>query len=338
MEKTCAAASVASVSTPTLKSSWWKTLRRAVQSTAAIVSAATSAPRGPTMAAPASAPTAVTEIVPVRSTSIESAWAAPTSATIASSAATSALGAVKAAKTPMAMPAMPIDADEDREARRHGEEARPDARMRRARCGARRSTGGDGSGARVEQRRRRLAASARLGGGTAARRGARLTGLREQRLVRGVEDAVAPLDLRAVDGEVGLVDELVRVAAVARERRTPSETVTWIGSLEVSTSNSCSATARRMRSAISQRGLRLGLRQQDRELLAAEARRHVVVAQLLAEDPRDAGQDGVAGEVAVRVVDVAQQVEVGHDQRHRPLEPRRPRRAPRAASPRSAGR
>ena len=32
----------------------------------------------------------------------------------------------------------------------------------------------------------------------------------QQRLGARVEDAVAPLELRAVDGEVGLVDELVR--------------------------------------------------------------------------------------------------------------------------------
>ena len=80
------------------------------------------------------------------------------------------------------------------------------------------------------------------------------------------------------------------------------------------------ATARRMRSAISKRLLRRRLRQQDRELLAAEARRDVVVAQLRAEDLGDALQDGVAGEVAVGVVDVAQQVEVGHHQRERPVE------------------
>ena len=42
--------------------------------------------------------------------------------------------------------------------------------------------------------------------------------------------------------------------------------------------------------------------------------------QLGAEDLGDALQHRVAGEVAVGVVDLAQQVEVGHDQRHRPLE------------------
>jgi hypothetical protein len=70
-----------------------------------------------------------------------------------------------------------------------------------------------------------------------------------------------------------------------------------------------------------ERLLRRRLREQDRELLAAEAGGHVVVAQLRAEDLGDALQHRVAGEVAVRVVDVAEQVEVGHDQRHRPAEP-----------------
>ena len=69
-----------------------------------------------------------------------------------------------------------------------------------------------------------------------------------------------------------------------------------------------------------ERLLRRRLGQQDRELLAAEARGHVVVAQLGAEDLRDAPQHRVAREVAVRVVDVAQEIEVGHDQRHRPVE------------------
>ena len=66
--------------------------------------------------------------------------------------------------------------------------------------------------------------------------------------------------------------------------------------------------------------LRGRLGQQDRELLAAEARRHVVVAKLRAEDVRDALQDRVAREMAVRVVDVPEQIEVGHDHGHRTLE------------------
>jgi hypothetical protein len=44
------------------------------------------------------------------------------------------------------------------------------------------------------------------------------------------------------------------------------------------------------------------------------------VAKLRAKHLRDSLQDRVAREVAVRVVDVAKQVEVGHDQRHRAVE------------------
>ena len=66
--------------------------------------------------------------------------------------------------------------------------------------------------------------------------------------------------------------------------------------------------------------VRRRLRQEDRELFAAEAGRHVVVAQLGAEDFGDPLQHRVAREVAVGVVDVAEEVEVGHDQRHRALE------------------
>jgi hypothetical protein len=102
------------------------------------------------------------------------------------------------------------------------------------------------------------------------------------------------------------------------------ETVAWIGSLDVSTSNLRSASARRIRSAISSAcSGRLG--EQDRELLAAEARRHVVVAQLLAEDICNPAQDRVAREMAEVVVDVAQQVEVGHHHRQRPVETLRAR-------------
>ena len=151
-----------------------------------------------------------------------------------------------------------------------------------------------------------------------------VVGLREQQLVGRVEHAVAALQLRAVDGEVGLVHELRRVLAVARERGDAHRD----GGADRLARGLDLEEARRDRAADPvgdlERLLRRRLRQEDRELLAAEAGRHVVVAQLLAEDLRDAAQDGVAGEVAVGVVDIAQQVEVGHDQRHRPLEALRP--------------
>ena len=57
--------------------------------------------------------------------------------------------------------------------------------------------------------------------------------------------------------------------------------------------------------------------QEDTELLPAEAGSQIVLAQLAPEDVRDTRQDGVAGQMAVGVVDLAQQVEVGHDHRER---------------------
>jgi hypothetical protein len=67
-----------------------------------------------------------------------------------------------------------------------------------------------------------------------------------------------------------------------------------------------------------------GLGEDQRELLAAEACGHVVLAQLGAEDVRDPRDHGVTREMAVRVVDVAEVVEVGHHDRHRPADPGRP--------------
>ena len=82
---------------------------------------------------------------------------------------------------------------------------------------------------------------------------------------------------------------------------------------------------RRIRSAISKRLLGRRLGQEDGELLPAEARGDVVVAQDAAERLGDAEQHGVSREVAVRVVDLAQEIEVDHDHRHRTAEPLRAR-------------
>jgi hypothetical protein len=138
-------------------------------------------------------------------------------------------------------------------------------------------------------------------------------------------DAVTALHLRAIDGEVGVVDELVRVGAVAREGGDAHRD----GGLDRLGRRLDLVAARGDRGAHAlgdlHRLLERRLREQDGELLPAEARRDVVVAQLGLEDLGDAAEDGVAGEVAVRVVDFAQQVEVGHDQRQRPVEALRAR-------------
>ena len=142
----------------------------------------------------------------------------------------------------------------------------------------------------------------------------------QERLRAGAEDAVAALELRAVDGEVGLMDERVRILRVLRvagdaDRDGGADRVARrLDVVELV----CDRTADPLGDLHRLLGRRL--RQEDRELLAAEAGRNVVLPQLGAEDLGDALQDGVAGEMAVGVVDLAEQIEVGHDQRERPLE------------------
>ena len=160
----------------------------------------------------------------------------------------------------------------------------------------------------------------------------------QERLRAGAEDAVAALELRPVDGEVGLVDERVRILRVLRvagdaDRDGGANRVARrLDVVELV----CDRTADPLGDL--HRLLGRCLRQEDRELLAAETGRNVVLAQLGAEDLGDALQDGVAGEMAVGVVDLAEQVEVGHDQRERPLEALVRARAPPRAQTRSSAR
>ena len=172
----------------------------------------------------------------------------------------------------------------------------------------------------------------KLGDGDRRRRGRRLridllvgdrresersVGRQEDGLGAGLEHAVSPLELRAVDGEVGLVDELVGVGAVGgaaghAERDRGADGLARGLDLEPLLGDGAADSLGDLECLLRRR-----LRQDDGELLAAEARRNVGVAELALEDARDAVQNGVAGEVAVGVVDVAQQVEVGHDHRQR---------------------
>ena len=80
---------------------------------------------------------------------------------------------------------------------------------------------------------------------------------------------------------------------------------------------------RRMRSAIASGLLVTRFRKGDRELLAAEPPGNVERAELRAEHVGDAAKHRVAGEVAVRVVHLAQEVEVGEHDRQWTLEPLR---------------
>ena len=148
----------------------------------------------------------------------------------------------------------------------------------------------------------------------------RAIGGHEQRVVADALDAVPALELRAVDGEVGLVDQLVRVGCVLREtgdadRHGRADRLARGLDLERRLGDGAPDSLGDLERLVGRR-----LRQEDRELLAAEPRRHVVVTELRPEDLRDSAEHGVPGEMAVRVVDVAEQVEVGHDQRQRPLE------------------
>ena len=142
---------------------------------------------------------------------------APTSATIGDEA--EHVGATSRRSTP-AMPApMPRKPTRPtRSARRRGSsKKRGTGRLVRA-CGLAALDLGDDLG-----RCRRAATTCSLSSGSDGEARRAVVGLREQQLVGRVEDAVASLELRAIDGEVGLVDELVRVLAVAREaRRRPS--------------------------------------------------------------------------------------------------------------------
>ena len=142
----------------------------------------------------------------------------------------------------------------------------------------------------------------------------------EQRLCARAHDPVAALELAAIHREVGLMNELVGVEPILREacdaeRHGGADRLRCRLHLELPL---CDGTADSFCDL--QRLLGRGLRQEDRELFAAEARRHVVVPELGAEDLGDPLEDGVARQVAVAVVDIPQEVEVGHDQRHRPLE------------------
>ncbi len=89
-----------------------------------------------------------------------------------------------------------------------------------------------------------------------------------------------PWSFAAVDGEVGLVDQLVRVEAVLREARDADRhgRADRLGrrlDLELALGDRAADPLRDL-----ERLLRRGLRQENRELLAAEARRHVVVPEL----------------------------------------------------------
>ena len=103
----------------------------------------------------------------------------------------------------------------------------------------------------------------------------------KQRLGADAEHAVAALELRAVDGEVGLVDQLVGAVSVHRvagdaDRDRRADRLARRLDLEARGGDGGADPLGDL-----QRLLRRRLRQEDRELLAAEAGGDVVVAKLL---------------------------------------------------------
>ena len=276
--KMLAAVSDASVSAPMLKRTLCSGCRRALQSTATLVIASGSAARQPNSDDAARQPTALTE-----------STAAPSSASSASACPTPTSPSTREQAEQILRGPAERKADD---ARRHAERA--DEPDRKAEALVEREEARTVDGVRPRMARRRLrrsclrAAPAQLP--AAASDGSSSSGHRdqprgpvgrdEQRLRARAEDAVAPLELRAVDGEVGLVDQLVRVRAVLRiagdaDRDRRADRLARRLDVERPLRDGAADALRDLH-----RLLRRRLRQEDRELLAAEARRHVVVAEL----------------------------------------------------------
>ena len=101
-----------------------------------------------------------------------------------------------------------------------------------------------------------------------------------ERLGACVECPVSPLELRAIDGEVGLVDQLVRVLAVARiggdaDRDRRADRLARRLDVERAIGDLAADPLGDLHRLLGAR-----LRQQDAELLAAEPRRDVVVPEV----------------------------------------------------------
>src|SRR6266576_1895447 len=125
----------------------------------------------------------------------------------------------------------------------------------------------------------------------------------EKWLRAGTQYAVPPLQLSPVDGEVGLVDQLVGVGAVLRiagDADRDGYANRLAGGLDVECPLRDGAPDPL---GYLHRLLGRCLRQKDRELLTAEPGRHVVVPELGAEHVGDALQHGVPGEMAGRGVE-----------------------------------
>ena len=200
------------MSAPTLKRTVWRGCRRALHSTATLVTATGSAARTPKRDAAVRHPTALTESTAVPSSaSIASACPTPTStSTISRPSRSRDVRPAASARTPALKPIAVTRAT--MKVRR-----RP-RRRNRGPC----SACGRGCGS-VSTTARASCGGAAVGAWGLARRQGGQPGCSrprpEHRLGRRADRPVAALELRAVDGEIGLVDELVCVGSVHRIAR-----------------------------------------------------------------------------------------------------------------------
>ncbi len=132
------------------------------------------------------------------------------------------------------------------------------------------------------------------------------------------DDPVSTLRLRVVRGNVGHVQQLLGAPRVLREARHADrhghgDRLRGCVRIEALPRNGDADAVGDL-----ERTIVVGGGEEDAVLLAAEARSHVVGAELAADGASDARDDRVSGEVPEAVVDLAQEVEVGHEQRERP--------------------
>ncbi len=133
-------------------------------------------------------------------------------------------------------------------------------------------------------------------------------------------DPVAPVGLGAVGGDVCAVQQLAGVGCMCGERRDADrdgDPNPFGGRVDC---DRCVLDTFSDPLRDHHGGLLGGVEEQDAELLAAEARRHVAGPDVRPEDTGDGREDCVPRKVAVPVVHLPQQVEVRDEQRERLVE------------------
>ena len=132
-------------------------------------------------------------------------------------------------------------------------------------------------------------------------------------------DAVPALELCAVDGDIGTVDQLHRTGAVLWVRSdTDGHGHPKLGVRDPAREPAGGYCAAQPLGDLDCLGVRR-VRQQNGELLSTEACGNVLRSELLLEHAADAAEDSVTGQVTVGVVDLAEEVEVGKEDGDRRL-------------------